>query len=68
MIIIQEERVTRDKVRQVEEGTTYSTAVSHVNEADAEEIPSVPNCPHRANSEFTRSDLVVFDLETTGLG
>ena len=65
---IQDQRLNVNRVREVEEGTTYASGVSHIKEADRNEIPSAPDKPTPASGLYDLNNLVVFDLETTGGG
>ncbi|XP_053381990.1 uncharacterized protein LOC128549382 [Mercenaria mercenaria] len=65
---LKEERPNVNRVREVEEGTTYTSGVSHIEEADTNEVPSAPDRPKPASEHYSLNDLVVFDLETTGGG
>ena len=65
------ERLSGIFLAEVYEGTTYESAVglTTITETDIEAIPAKP-CVIDDDSfkNYTKDDVVIFDLETTGLG
>ena len=60
---------TKLLAKEIREGSTYETAVDNQNNNhDVEEIPDPKSPPEIAHVSLQSSNIVVFDLETTGFG
>ncbi|WAR14194.1 DPO3-like protein [Mya arenaria] len=64
------ERMSKNFIDEVYEGKTYETAVG-VSDIEIEHIEDIPPCPAECSETphaYGQDDVIVFDLETTGLG
>ena len=67
----QNERSLLTEIHEIEEGVSYQPAVSafgYTTNDDIIDIPSPPCAPDSPKSDYRHEDIVVFDVETTGLG